>query len=225
MDTKNIILVPALASLMLVGGAVAGYTGLASAQSSDTTTNTNPVAGMLQKMRSQAPHVGGTISAINGTVITVTGNERHSGTFTVETSGATFTKAGASASLSSFAVGDYVRTEGTVNGTNVTATTVTDAPGMGKGMGKGGHGMGGRHGKGPGVMGQVSAISGSTITVTGMDGKSYTVEAGSAKIQRFVTGALSDIAVGDRIGVQGTVSGTTVTATNIMDDVAEKPLQ
>lgn len=223
MDTKNIILVPALAGLMLVGGAVAGYTGLASAQSSETSTNTNPVAGMFQKMRSQVPHVGGTISAINGTVITVTGNERHTGTFAVETSGATFTKAGASASLSSFAVGDYVRAEGTVNGTNVTATTVTDAPGMG--MGKGGHGMGGRHGKGPGVMGQVSAISGSTITVTGMDGKSYTVEAGSAKIQRFVTGALSDIAVGDRIGVQGTVSGTTVTATNIMDDVPEKPVQ
>ncbi len=221
MDTKNIILVPALAGLMLVGGAVAGYTGLAAAQSSDTTTNSNPIAGMFQKMR--APHVGGTISAINGSVITISGNERHAGTFTVETSGATFTKAGASASLASFAVGDYVRAEGTVNGTNVTATTVSDAPGMG--MGKGDRGMGGRHGKGPGVMGQVSAISGSTITVTGMDGQSYTVDAASAKVQRMVEGSLSDIAVGDRIGVHGTVSGTTVTATNIMDDVPEKPVQ
>ncbi len=221
MDTKNIILVPALAGMMLLGGAVAGYTGLAAAQSSDT--NTNPIAGMFQKMRSQVPHVGGTISAINGTVITVTGNERHAGTFTVETSGATFTKAGATASLSSFAVGEYVRAEGTLNGTNVTATTVSDAPGMG--MGKGGHGMGGRHGKGPGVMGQVSAVNGSTITVTSMDGTSYTVDAASAKVQRFVTGSLSDIAVGDRIGVHGTVSGTTITATNIMDDVPEKPVQ
>lgn len=217
MQTKNIILVPALAGLMLVGGAVAGYTGLAAAQSSDS--NTNPIVGMFRGDR--APHVGGTISAINGSVITITGNERHPGTFTVETSGATFMKAGASASLSSFAVGDYVRAVGTVNGTNVTATKITDAP---QGMGKGERGMG-RHGKGPGVMGEVTALNGSTITVKGMNGTSYSVDAGSAKVKRVVDGSLSDIQVGDRIGVHGTVSGTTVMATNIMDDVPEKPMQ
>jgi hypothetical protein len=221
MDTKSLILVPTIAGLMIVGGAVAGYTGLAAAQ--DSTNSGTAQTGIMGMLRGgdRAPHVGGTISAINGTVITVTGNERHPGTFTVETSGARFTKAGASASLASFAVGDYVRAEGIVNGTNVSATTVTDAPAMGKG----GHGMGGRHGKGPGVMGTVSAVNGSTITVTGMDGQSYTVDAASAKVQRMVEGSLSDIAVGDRIGAHGTVSGTTVTATNIMDDVPEKPMQ
>lgn len=220
MDTKNIILVPTLAGLMLVGGAVAGYTGLAAAQSSDSNTVQNAVAGMFKRER--APHVGGTISAINGTVVTVTGNERHPGTFTVETSGATFKKDGADATLASFAVGDKLHVKGTINGTQVTATEVVG--GM-QGFGPHGKGKGGRHGKGPGVMGTVSAVNGSTVTVTGMNGQSYTVEAGSAKVRRMVEGSLSDIAVGDRIGVHGTVNGTTVTATEIMDDVPEKPVQ
>ena len=74
-------------------------------------------------------------------------------------------------------------------------------------------------------MGTVSAVNGSTITVSSKDGTSYTVEAGSATVKRIVDGALADVLVGDRIGVHGTVSGATVTAQQIMDDVPEKPFQ
>lgn len=85
---------------------------------------------------------------------------------------------------------------------------------------KRGHGPGhGTHG----VMGEVTAVNGSTLTVTGRDGQSYTVTADTAEVVRHVTGTLSDIQVGDRVGVHGEVSGTTVTAKRIMDDVPAPP--
>jgi hypothetical protein len=96
--------------------------------------------------------------------------------------------------------------------------------GMHMGM-HGGRGSGGPHGRHGhnGVMGTVTAVNGSTITVTGMDGTSYSVTVDTAKVERVVVGALTDIQVGDRIGVHGAVSGTTVTADRIMDDIPEPP--
>lgn len=208
---KNIVLIPALVGTMLLGGAVAGYAGLAAAQSSDAS------GGMGGFMQKRGPHVGGEITAISGTTITIAG--RDGTTYTVDASAATFMKDGAEADLSGFAVGDHAHVMGSIDGTAVKAERV-----MG-GM-KGGPGMGrGHKGRGPGVMGTVSSVNGTTITVSGLDGTTYTVEAGSASVKRMVDGALSDIAVGDRIGVHGSVSGTTVTAKHIMDDVPEKPMQ
>ncbi len=70
-----------------------------------------------------------------------------------------------------------------------------------------------------GVMGTVSAVSGDTITLTGKDGTTYTVNAGSASITKNMTVGISDIKVGDTLMAQGTVNGTSVTATNIHDGV------
>lgn len=84
---------------------------------------------------------------------------------------------------------------------------------------------------GHGVFGTVTAISGSTITIqskawsnpsTGSTSATttYTVNAGSATVMKAgATSSLSAITVGDTIVVQGTVSGTTVTATKINDGV------
>lgn len=71
----------------------------------------------------------------------------------------------------------------------------------------------------PGVMGSVTAISGSTITLTSANNTLYTINASSAKIvkNRNTIITLADIKVGDTIMVQGTVSGTSVTATTIFD--------
>jgi hypothetical protein len=104
------------------------------------------------------------------------------------------------------------------------AETNTGSPQMGMHMGMGrGHGPGGPGGHGHGVVGSVTAVDGSTVTVTGMDGKTYTVTVGAATVARVVEGTLSDIHVGDRIGVHGAVSGTTVVAERIMDDVPAPP--
>ncbi len=72
----------------------------------------------------------------------------------------------------------------------------------------------------PGVGGTVTAVSGNTITVTGKDGKTYTIDAGSATITKDETVTVSSIAVGDTVMANGTVSGTSVTATSIHDGKA-----
>ena len=58
--------------------------------------------------------------------------------------------------------------------------------------------------------------------IDGMNGTTYTIDASSATVQKMVAGSLSDIAVGDEIGVQGEVSGTSITAKAIMDDLPLK---
>jgi|GEM_PF-5911797 len=89
------------------------------------------------------------------------------------------------------------------------------------GMHKGGR-MGGMMGE-RGVMGTVSAVSGNTVTVTSKDGKTYTIDAASAKVSKVVDLTVSDIKVGDTVGVAGKVSGTSVTAVHIMDGVPPTP--
>lgn len=197
---------------MIGGGAIAGYAALADAQ----TPGTSKTGTMAE--RSMGPHVQGTITAISGSTITIEGKDGK--TYSIDASDATV-KSFAQGSeptegdVSGLSVGDEIGVRGTIDGTSVVATQIMD------GMLK--RGMGG-HGKGHGVRGEVTAVNGSTITVTGKDGKAYTVNAGSATVQRMTEGSLADITVGDTIGVQGTVSGTSVEATTIMDDVV-KPTQ
>ena len=90
--------------------------------------------------------------------------------------------------------------------------------GKGKSFGKGFH-----RGMGPGVMGKVTAVNGSTITLTSPDGKTFTIDAGTATVQKIVTGTIADIAVGDNIGVQGDISTGSVKAKTIMDDLPAFP--
>jgi hypothetical protein len=107
-----------LAGVALLGGAVAGVTGLASAQTS-TATNTT-ASGTVETNR---PHghrplgQDGVISAINGTSVTIAEEaDEGNGTYTVDAS--------AAGDLSALKVGDKVFVEGTVNGTNVKATSI-----------------------------------------------------------------------------------------------------
>ena len=93
------------------------------------------------------------------------------------------------------------------------------------GQGRGdmdGHDQNDQSMKKPGVMGTVTAISGNTITISGMNGTSYTINASNAKLTKgfgndATTITLSSIAVGDRVGAQGTLSGNSLTATTVID--------
>ena len=72
----------------------------------------------------------------------------------------------------------------------------------------------------PAAAGKVTAISGNTITIDDQRaGKTFTVDATNATVvkDRDTASTVSAIVVGDMIGVEGTVSGTTVTATEIHD--------
>jgi hypothetical protein len=195
----------ALAALAAIG-AGAGATAIASA-ATDT-------AGAAQTQAHRGPGIRGTIASISGTTIAVT--DKISGTtYTVDASSAKVMigkggAAPAAGSVSDLSVGDEIGVRGTVSGTDVSAQDIMS------GKFRHGLGMGGR-----GVRGTVSAINGSTLTITNTDGTSYTVDAGQAKVQKTAEINLSDVRVGDTVGVMGDVSGTSVTARHIMDGVPD----
>ena len=187
----------------------------------------------MGKLGAMRPVVFGTVASINGTTLTVTGRQGFGTssaavTYTVDASSATVMKDNATSSVSAIATGDSVLIEGTVSGTNVTAKVIRDgvmvkgAPGAGRG-GQNGSSTPAFAGNGePVVAGSVSAVSGTTLTITNKSNVTYTVDATNAKIveQGQATPVLSDIVVGDNVVVQGTVNGTTVTATTVINQKA-----
>src|ERR1700734_2448393 len=108
----------------------------------------------------RAPGVFGTVSAISGDTITLSskgfGQNATATTYTVDATNATVMKSGSASSVGSIAVGDTLMVQGTVSGDSVTATKINDGVGMGAGGA----------GRQPGIFGTVSAISGTTLTVT-----------------------------------------------------------
>ncbi len=198
---KSIVALSALLAL----GAGAGITALASAQSLDTDT----AAAMTSERR--GPGVMGEVTAVSGNTVTVK-DERSGTTYTVDVSSAKVMvgQEGAAPTqgvVSDIEVGDTIGARGTVSGTTVTATEVMTGDFL-----KGGPGM---HG-GRGVHGTISSISGTSVTITNTDGTSYTVDASDATVSKTVDISVSDLAVGDEVGVMGEVSGTSVDAEHIM---------
>jgi hypothetical protein len=180
------------------------------------------------------PGVVGTVSAINGNILTVSGRtgfgaNKTSTTYTVDASNATVTKNRVASTFSAIAVGDIVAAQGTLTGTNLVATTIRDGV-MTRGQGKGpkdgvtskvpppitGNGQ-------PIVAGTVSSITGSTMVITNNSNVTYTIDITNAKITKGVnTASITDVTVGDMVVVQGTVNGTNIVASSIIDQT--KPL-
>ena len=184
--------------------------------------------------RGMKPAACGTVTAFNGNTITVTGKQfgapnagttataPASVTYTIDATNAKVTKNGAAGTIASIAVGDTIAVQGTTaSGTeNIAATMIRD--GMMGGMGKmNGSGQAAPQftGNGEPVVGaKVTAISGSTLTITNSSNVTYTVDASNAKIvQGPNTIAVTNIAVGDSVLVQGTVNGTAIMASTVMD--------
>jgi hypothetical protein len=145
------------------------------------------------------PGLIGTVTAVNGSTLSVKAGPN----------GSTYTVDASATSTANIAVGDTVVVQGAINGTSVVAMSVTETK----------NGKSAIRNNMSGVVGRVTAINGSTITVVGKNDVSYTVNAGNAKVWKNKNNAakLSDIMVGDSIIVQGTVNGTSVTASNIID--------
>lgn len=216
MNVKKGIYV-SLASSAIVGSLLIGSIAFA-----DTTTPQGPGGwGGRGHAGVRAPGVIGTVASISGSTITVTAKAGPNGTpaaatYTVDASNATVTKAGASSSVANITAGDTVFVQGTVNGTSVTATAIRDGIGFGAGQ----------RSQKPGVFGTVASISGTTLAVTSKGfgpnaaAATYTVDASSATVTKDgAASSVAAIAVGDTVGVQGTVSGTSVAATAIRDGV------
>jgi hypothetical protein len=207
-----------------------------------TTTATPPAGGNWGGSGHRAPGVFGTVASISGDTITVTskgfGSNTTAKTYTVDATNATVTKAGAASTVSAIASGDSVMVQGTVSGTNVTATKINDGvvPGMGgRGGGPGMHGgfassttprtkmqaagIANITGNGePVIGGTVASISGTTLTVTNKSNVTYSVDATNATVNKSgATSTISAIGTGDSVIVQGTVNGTAVVASSVID--------
>lgn len=229
------------ASAQTMGGDQGGGPGFQGAQGGGFQENGNQGGQMREAMK---PAVFGTVASVSGDTLTVTGRggsgrERPSATstpsaapaavtYTVDATNATVFKDNATSSISAIAVGDTVMAEGTLTGTNLAATSVRDGV---KEMRRGGDENGAPEGGWasttpaftgngePVTAGAVTAISGSTITITNKSNVTYTIDASSARIVSGQNSAatIANVAVGDSIMVQGTVSGTSVTATTVID--------
>ena len=175
------------------------------------------------------PAVMGSVTAINGTTITLSGRvtpgNNATTTYSVDASSAKVFKARATSTVSSITTGDMLFVEGTISGSNITATTIRDGvKGVGFGPGKM---MGPRNasstpaftGNGqPLVAGKISAVSGNTLTVTTGNNVVYTVDATNAKILKGKeTSTISNLAINEGVLVQGAVNGNSITASTIIE--------
>jgi len=204
--------------LIVLGSVVLGSLLVSGVAFAATQRGTDGLGGR----RGHAVGMFGTVSAVNGTTVTVTskgfGANATQTTYTVDATKATVTKNGSASSLANVSVGDTVSVEGTVSGTNVAATAIRDGVGM---MGRG-------IGRAPGVFGTIASVNGTSITVTskmgpaGSTSTTYTVDATSATVTKNgLASSVSGIVVGDTVMVQGTVNGTSVTATSIRDGMPQ----
>ena len=227
-DTLKRAILPIAAVALSIGIGFAGITA------ADTNRNTNKmgISGQVRAMfggngkDNGKPVVFGKISAISGNTVTVTQTNLKDGTvktYTVDATNAKITKASAGAApatitVAGLAVGDTVAVRGTISGTSVTAVNIVSGV-PGEGLGRGGMMKGDKEHGAKGVSGTVTAVSGNTVTITGKDGKTYTVDASASVVLKTSTITVGQIAVGDTLGVHGTISGTSVKADHIMDGI------
>ncbi len=188
--------------------------------------------------------VFGTVSAINGNSLTVTSKVGPSGatatTYNVDATNAKVTKNNVTSSASAIVVGDTVMVQGTVSGSNVTATIIRDGVGKGEGMIGKGEGVEGKNGTStqarpsqipqgngqPIVGGAVTAVNGNILTVTNKSNVTYSIDATNASVTKSgASSTLSSIVTGDNIIAQGTVNGTSVTASSIIDQGSTASVQ
>ncbi|NTV44099.1 MAG: hypothetical protein HGA67_00180 [Candidatus Yonathbacteria bacterium] len=158
--------------------------------------------------------VSGTVATVNGSTLTVAAS--NGTTYTVNAGSATVYKNGVTSTIANVLVGDAVKIKGIISGTTVTATIVYDGT-LPAGVGGGSAALIQGNGQ-PVVAGTVTAVSGTTITMTNKSNVTYTINAASATVVKAkVSSTVASIAVGDNLVVQGTVNGTSITASSIVD--------
>ena len=148
-------------------------------------------------------------------------------TYIVDATNAKVVKNNSTSTVSAITVGDNLLVQGTITGTNIVATNIRDGLMMNRGQDNGTGQDKNKKGTStppvlgsgqPIIAGNVSSVNGNTLTVTTGTNVTYTVDVTNAKFtqgQNAVT--LTDVKVQDRVVVQGTVNGTAVVASNVMD--------
>jgi len=142
--------------------------------------------------------------------------------YNVDAKTATVKKDGATSTISSIVAGDTVMIRGTVSdsNSNITATYIDDGvPGKGQGKIKNQTPIVQGDGQ-PMIVGTVTLVTDSAITVTNKGNTAYTINISNATIIKkggIENATILNIAVGDNIVAQGAVSGTLMTASSVID--------
>lgn len=175
------------------------------------------------------PEVLGTVTAVSGSTITVKDLRGNTNIiYTVNATNATIIKNGQASTVSNILVNDTIAVQGVINNTNIIATKINDRVFNNKEkeieknkklnaennlnnpvvVGDGS----------PIVAGTVATISGNTITIKNKSNVIYTIDTINAKIQsQGAVSTIASVAVGNNVIAQGTINGTSVTATLIID--------
>ena len=134
---------------------------------------------------------GLTVKSVSGNTITATGRGGQSITVQV-TATTAYTEAGAGAALSDIQSGSIIAVKGTRAGTSPTTINATAVEILL-----------------PTVAGVVTNVNGSTVTMTGFDGASHTVNlTGATRYKKAgATATSSDVATGVALAVQGSLNG------------------
>jgi hypothetical protein len=213
-------LLGAMASLPLMGMTSASAMGTSTSQGVKATSSIHRYRSSKNGNQTgifKGKGVIGTITQISETSIML--KNRAGVMYTVDASKATVEKNGSVSTLADLLVGDMIMAQGTVTGMSVSATAIHDGIKAGKGV------TPGEMAYKPMVAGIVASISGNTLTVTGKNAVVYTVDGTTAKVMKSIlgkkptTGVIADITVGDTVRVQGTLTGTNMVATTIIDGV------
>lgn len=87
-------------------------------------------AEINRRIKTNNPNVIGTVSTVSGNTLTITAKKNKkkntTKTYTVDATNAKIIKAGTSTAVSNIAIGDTVMIKGTINGANITATSIRD---------------------------------------------------------------------------------------------------
>ncbi|MFA6254363.1 MAG: DUF5666 domain-containing protein [Candidatus Paceibacterota bacterium] len=236
MKSKRFVFL-SVALVLVVGSALALTASAAGTPIGPNGAKSGLMRGLDQKFGQRddlKPVVFGVISAVSGNTLTLTGRlgpgragpgtSTSAKVFTVDVTNAKIIKNNATSSIAGIVVGDTVMVQGTVSGANITATIIR--AGVMRGPGQGGED--GRLGSStlpaivgngqPVVAGTISAISGTTLTITNKSNVTYTVDASNAKIlQGRSVGSISNIKINDPVVIQGAVNGNSITASSVID--------
>ncbi len=212
-----------LSAAGLVGTSVSAATLPASSEARNRTFHTRAMKAMHK------PLVGGTITAVNGTLITLT---TPTGTvYTVDTSAATVVPKKDNATTSLFTIGSNIGVNGTISGTTITAATIFSAPEHGLQKIK----IKMAPGHTPHAFGTVSNLNGSNFTIalptplgtTTPTTRTLTVvtSATTSFTKDGAPASLADVVNGTKVIVQGTINKDSATLTAATINVVTKDLK
>lgn len=159
----------------------------------------------IEKRHASSTHtvsIRGTVSAVSGTTLTLA--SANGGVHTVAVNSSTVIQGDGNTSLalSNVRVGDTVRVKGALQSGVVTASKIVNTSAIDNSVS---------------TVGTMSALSGSTITLVGSNGATYSVLTTGARIDGSTDTAaqLAKYRVGDSIHVKGSLFSGVITATKI----------